>query len=754
MEVKDFKIISRTLTGVPFPQETHCHMTRNENVLLNACMECHRLTKGGDPDELTLHCRFMQFRKLRYSSKTNLIEDGFTRMEDASPDYLKNVLPRFVMHLLAAGEILPNAAPDVKQSSADRLSPSQMASPMKRRRTDVFDEKQIKPMDRKASATRARAPDEKKSEKTKYLEIISTETEVEDTDCDNDKSEEDDEESKDDEPVASTSSAAASAFRPIRPWVDAAKLKRIPAATQIVQQLCNAFCRQIRQDRLFILKKPHMRVFWRPLRSAVIADRCDICRADLFNLHFFCSSCSFLVCLQCQKERTLHLRFSKHGFHPPNLDVPPRLQCRGAQWTCCSQRDAPHNAYKLNTARTIPLPVLYEMQTRLHHICDLLNLPACEQCSQEEQEVETYETYSVSTGMAAPPRSRFTLPRAPASSIVPAVLMEPIALDQANIEQFERAMTARNPIWTTAINLDSALSIENEQELFERIPYRDFASSTGFRNLYKCMKAFSYPVPHPRFEMFVNEYDQQAPLDESVIKEHTSGSTFTKCPLKQSLRVNVIDSMHVAVYTNRFEMLSVDRQDNLLINYFASKMENCPWSPAAIWHVYHPKDAETIRIFFGEKLGTNFSSDPSSSPSSSVSGWNTRKFYYNGSTCCHVCAQFASSDPLFDGLLYLDGNFRRQLAEEYHVTCKTIVQEPGQVVVIPAGAPFQVSCSRNSIRLSTDFLNPLNIESFLDLAEQIRVNNVGRLNPNAFPRSTKVIFFAIGNALDRLLLSK
>lgn len=47
-------------------------------------------------------------------------------------------------------------------------------------------------------------------------------------------------------------------------------------------------------------------------------------------------------------------------------------------------------------------------------------------------------------------------------------------------------------------------------------------------------------------------------------------------------------------------------------------------------------------------------------------------------------------EPGTAGSCYLDAGLRRRLREEWGVSCWTLLQAPGEAVLVPAGAPHQV----------------------------------------------------------------
>lgn len=53
-------------------------------------------------------------------------------------------------------------------------------------------------------------------------------------------------------------------------------------------------------------------------------------------------------------------------------------------------------------------------------------------------------------------------------------------------------------------------------------------------------------------------------------------------------------------------------------------------------------------------------------------------------------AEAGTLEPGAPGSCYLDAGLRRRLREEWGVSCWTLLQAPGEAVLVPAGAPHQV----------------------------------------------------------------
>ncbi|XP_012889889.1 PREDICTED: lysine-specific demethylase hairless isoform X1 [Dipodomys ordii] len=100
------------------------------------------------------------------------------------------------------------------------------------------------------------------------------------------------------------------------------------------------------------------------------------------------------------------------------------------------------------------------------------------------------------------------------------------------------------------------------------------------------------------------------------------------------------------------------------------------WSPGSqvstVWHVFRAQDAQRIRRFLQM-----------------------------------VCPTGARTlEPGAPGSCYLDAGLRRRLREEWGVSCWTVLQAPGEAVLVPAGAPHQVQGLVSTISVTKHFLSP------------------------------------------------
>lgn len=73
----------------------------------------------------------------------------------------------------------------------------------------------------------------------------------------------------------------------------------------LLGQLCDQFCDLVRQEeeaRHLARSQELSAIAWKPLLKGVL-EMCDVCDTTLFNFHWACGKCGFVVCLSCFKAR-------------------------------------------------------------------------------------------------------------------------------------------------------------------------------------------------------------------------------------------------------------------------------------------------------------------------------------------------------------------------------------------------------------------------------------------------------------------
>lgn len=114
--------------------------------------------------------------------------------------------------------------------------------------------------------------------------------------------------------------------------------------------------------------------------------------------------------------------------------------------------------------------------------------------------------------------------------------------------------------------------------------------------------------------------------------------------------------------------------------------------PGALWHLFHPNDANKIREFLDkyniEVLGRK----------------NPKK----------------NRDPIHDQTNYIDKKMLVMLKQEYDVEVFTILQFVGDAIFIPAGSPHQVRNLNSCIKVAGDFVSPHGTHQCLLMTDQFR----------------------------------
>uniref|UniRef100_A0A1Q3FWM2 [histone H3]-dimethyl-L-lysine(9) demethylase n=1 Tax=Culex tarsalis TaxID=7177 RepID=A0A1Q3FWM2_CULTA len=101
-----------------------------------------------------------------------------------------------------------------------------------------------------------------------------------------------------------------------------------------------------------------------------VREMCDVCSTTLFNYHWVCSTCGFVVCIDCYKGR-------KHGARKNDTGTKDR---DGYTWLHCTTNKEPHAQEKLMLTQIIPSNSLYKLVRQMHGICALLEIPLNCEC--------------------------------------------------------------------------------------------------------------------------------------------------------------------------------------------------------------------------------------------------------------------------------------------------------------------------------------------------------------------------------------
>ena len=78
-----------------------------------------------------------------------------------------------------------------------------------------------------------------------------------------------------------------------------------------------------------------------------VREMCDVCDTTLFNMHWVCHKCGFVVCIDCYKLRSR----KSHGCTDKNCKS---CEKEGHKWLTCSVSRQAHEPEKLMLTQIIP----------------------------------------------------------------------------------------------------------------------------------------------------------------------------------------------------------------------------------------------------------------------------------------------------------------------------------------------------------------------------------------------------------------
>uniref|UniRef100_A0A182MP00 [histone H3]-dimethyl-L-lysine(9) demethylase n=1 Tax=Anopheles culicifacies TaxID=139723 RepID=A0A182MP00_9DIPT len=154
-------------------------------------------------------------------------------------------------------------------------------------------------------------------------------------------------------------------------------LQKVPADLSVEKskfllgQVGYKFCELFHQEKeaYFEHMAEDKTIAWKQAVQGV-REMCDVCQTTLFNHHWVCSTCGFVVCIDCYKCR-------KNG----TITVEPTTKDKDINgWLLCSATKEPHDQKRLMLTQIIPSKCLYKLVRQMHGICALLEIPLNCEC--------------------------------------------------------------------------------------------------------------------------------------------------------------------------------------------------------------------------------------------------------------------------------------------------------------------------------------------------------------------------------------
>ncbi|CAL1277293.1 unnamed protein product [Larinioides sclopetarius] len=136
--------------------------------------------------------------------------------------------------------------------------------------------------------------------------------------------------------------------------------------THIGDQFCDLVEMEREAQKLHVSSETT--ITWKRVVQGV-REMCDVCETTLFNIHWVCHKCGFVVCIDCYKSR-------KNGSPKDESSSKDRDDY---QWLLCSNRQ-PHEQEKLMLTQIIAGTALWDVGKALHEIRRKWNIPTYCNC--------------------------------------------------------------------------------------------------------------------------------------------------------------------------------------------------------------------------------------------------------------------------------------------------------------------------------------------------------------------------------------
>lgn len=147
----------------------------------------------------------------------------------------------------------------------------------------------------------------------------------------------------------------------------------------LLTYLGDQFCDLVEMEKE--AQKMHMAidgtVTWKRVVQGV-REMCDVCETTLFNIHWVCHKCGFVVCIDCYK-------FRKNTEAKEDSSSKER---DGYQWLMCSNRQ-PHEQEKLMLTQIIAGTSLWDLSKTLHDIRKKWNIPTYCNCAMNDNDQDS-----------------------------------------------------------------------------------------------------------------------------------------------------------------------------------------------------------------------------------------------------------------------------------------------------------------------------------------------------------------------------
>ncbi|XP_060084452.1 probable JmjC domain-containing histone demethylation protein 2C isoform X2 [Ylistrum balloti] len=184
--------------------------------------------------------------------------------------------------------------------------------------------------------------------------------------------------------IAGFSELSDAEYDDIEPWLPHTPVMEpkmdIETSKYVVSKIGDRFCELVEQEReARSWAGEEAKIAWKRAVTGV-REMCDVCDTTLFNMHWVCHKCGFVVCLDCYKVRMRALKREEDDEEKDERedeeedDIPPGEDQR--RWLTCSSNRQQHEVDKLMLTQIIPRDALWEVGRLIHEIRNKWDIPS------------------------------------------------------------------------------------------------------------------------------------------------------------------------------------------------------------------------------------------------------------------------------------------------------------------------------------------------------------------------------------------
>lgn len=150
----------------------------------------------------------------------------------------------------------------------------------------------------------------------------------------------------------------------------------IEASMKILEDTGGQFCRFVEDEKEALKlnwtnKKEKRKVVWKKCVNGV-RELCDVCKTSIFNHHWSCGKCGFVVCVDCFRNK---LEGNNQFTKISNIRYGKKI------WLLCSDQ-VEHRVDQLSITQILAGDSLFLVSKLMHEICILHNIPLDCNCIQ------------------------------------------------------------------------------------------------------------------------------------------------------------------------------------------------------------------------------------------------------------------------------------------------------------------------------------------------------------------------------------